>query len=122
LERVTDNKDGSNKGGWQERDRTWRDQTLAGATSRSPERKPRFSTISDVEIERLYNPLDWQRDGAGGGGPTAVDHLGDRLRSGAGQWSDFDPVRDIGYPGEAPFTRTRPSGGTKRQRTWRSGP
>jgi methylmalonyl-CoA mutase N-terminal domain/subunit len=102
---------------WRERDRAWREQTLDGATQRSPERRPRFSTISDVEIERLYTPLDWERTGAGGGGPTAVDHLGDRLRSGEGAWSDFDPVRDIGYPGEAPFTRgIHPTG--YRTRLW----
>jgi hypothetical protein len=79
---------------WSERDKAWRDETLAGAASRSPERRTRFSTISDVEIERLYTPLDLERNEAGGGGPTAVDHLGDPLRSGAGSWSDFDPIRE----------------------------
>ena len=105
------------KSDWRARDKAWRDETLADATARAPERKPRFSTISDVEIERLYSPLDWERGDAGGGGPTAVDHLGDGLRSGAGAWSDFDPLRDIGYPGEAPFTRgIHPTG--YRTRLW----
>ena len=62
-------------------------------------------------------PLDWQGDDAGGGGPTAVDHLGDPLRQAAGPWSDFDPARDIGYPGVPPFTRgIHPTG--YRTRLW----
>jgi methylmalonyl-CoA mutase, N-terminal domain len=103
--------------GWRERDRRWRAETLRGATERGPERRPRFSTISDVEVARLYTPLDWQAPAAGGGGPTSVDHLGDRLRQADGPWSDFDPERDIGFPGEAPFTRgIHPTG--YRTRPW----
>ncbi len=71
----------------------------------SSERRARFSTISDVEIERLYSATDWTGPTAGGGGPTAVDHLGDRLREGDGRWADFQPERDIGEPGQPPFTR-----------------
>ena len=55
------------------------------------ERRPRFSTISDVEIGRLYGPEGWVGSDSGGGGPTAVDHLGDPLRQGEGPWSAFDP-------------------------------
>ena len=69
------------------------------------ERRPRFSTISDVEIGRLYGPEGWVGSDSGGGGPTAVDHLGDPLRQGEGPWSAFDPERDIGTPGQPPFTR-----------------
>jgi len=69
------------------------------------ERRPRFSTISDVEIGRLYGPEGWVGSDSGGGGPTAVDHLGDPLRQGEGPWSAFDPERDIGPPGQPPFTR-----------------
>ena len=69
------------------------------------ERRQRFSTISDVEIGRLYGPDSWVGASAGGGGPTSVDHLGDPLRKGAGEWSGFDPERDIGIPGVPPFTR-----------------
>jgi len=75
-----------------------------GETS-ARERRARFSTISDLEINRLYSPLDWQSPGAGPGGPTSVDHLGDPLRQGAGPWSEFEPARDIGSPGSPPFTR-----------------
>jgi len=69
------------------------------------ERRPRFSTISDVEIGRLYGPEGWVGPDSGGGGPTAVDHLADQLRQGVGPWSAFDPERDIGTPGQPPFTR-----------------
>jgi methylmalonyl-CoA mutase N-terminal domain/subunit len=81
------------------------------------ERRTRFSTISDIEINQLYGAADWQGSTAGGGGPTAVDHLGDRLREGDGRWGDFDPQRDIGVPGEPPFTRgVHPTG--YRSRLW----
>ena len=102
---------------WRKRDERWRADTLDRAQGRAPERRPRFSTISDQEIARLYTPLDLGAPGAGGGGPTAVDHLGDPLRKGDGPWADHDPVRDIGYPGEAPFTRgIHPTG--YRTRLW----
>jgi methylmalonyl-CoA mutase N-terminal domain/subunit len=65
--------------------------------------RARFTTISDVEIAGLYGPGDWARAGAGGGGPTAVDARGDPLP--AGRWDEFDAPRDIGRPGEPPFTR-----------------
>ena len=53
----------------------------------------------------------------GPGGPTAVDHHGEPLRDGAGRYADFDPVRDIGLPGEPPFTRgIHPTG--YRSRPW----
>ena len=108
---------------WSARKRAWEARRLASALDRSPERMPRFSTISDTEIERLYGPWSWlpAPDGtpAGGGGPTAVDHRGDRLRheSEARTWEEFDPMRDIGFPGEPPFTRgIHPSG--YRSRLW----
>src|SRR5687767_11960526 len=102
---------------WRERDRQWREATLERAASRAPERRPRFSTMSDVEIERLYTPLAWGSSDAGGGGPTQDDHLGDRLRQGQGPWADFDPLRDVGLPGEPPFARgIHPTG--YRSRLW----
>jgi methylmalonyl-CoA mutase N-terminal domain/subunit len=80
-----------------------------------PERLSRFTTISDVEIAGLYGPGAWTGAGAGGGGPTAVDAHGDALTG--GRWDDFDPARDIGLPGEPPFTRgIHPSG--YRSRSW----
>ncbi len=76
------------------------DEPRAGARS---ERQARFTTISDVEVARLYTEADWARPGAGGGGPTAVDRMDEPLA--AGRWDDFDPQRDVGRPGEPPFTR-----------------
>ena len=83
----------------------------------SSERRARFSTISDVDINRLYTAADWQGPIAGGGGPTALDHLGDRLREGDGRWADFEPDRDVSPPGEAPFTRGVHANGY-RSRVW----
>ncbi|MGH2512379.1 MAG: methylmalonyl-CoA mutase family protein, partial [Candidatus Limnocylindrales bacterium] len=100
---------------WSARRRAWERDRVRPALERAPERRPSFSTISDVELERLYGPWDWTArptDGTAGerageptgpGGPTAVDHLGEPLKS--GRWDDFDPLRDIGLPGEPPFTR-----------------
>jgi len=58
--------------------RRWEKTTLQETLSRQPERSPRFSTISDLEIGRLYSPED----------PVSQD-----------------PLRDLGLPGEYPFTR-----------------
>ena len=102
---------------WRSAQDGWRDGPLSRAAGSGGERKPRFSTISDLEIERLYTPVDLGTASAGGGGPTAVDHLGDRLREGDGPWSDFDAQRDIGFPGQPPFTRgVHPTG--YRTRLW----
>ena len=110
---------------WSARKRAWEAQRLADAMARSPERQPRFSTISDTPIERLYGPWSWNTAAGGtptgGGGPTRVDHHGDRLRGDPatepGPWDDFDPLRDIGLPGEPPFTRgIHPTG--YRSRLW----
>ncbi|HWH23464.1 MAG TPA: methylmalonyl-CoA mutase family protein, partial [Candidatus Limnocylindria bacterium] len=94
----------------------WRRRVEASRPA-AHERRARFSTISDVEIERLYTPLDWLAPAAGGGGPTEVDHLGDRLRRDGGPWGDFDALRDVGLPGEPPFTRGIHANGY-RSRLW----
>jgi len=56
----------------------WLEGVYRPAVKRHPERKTRFSTISDAEIEPLY---------------TADDI------------TDLDPARDLGLPGEFPYTR-----------------
>jgi methylmalonyl-CoA mutase N-terminal domain/subunit len=107
---------------WSARKRAWEARRLAAARERAPERKPRFSTISGTTVDRLYGPWSWQPGAeggpAGGGGPTLVDHHGDRLRpEEGGRWDGFDPLRDVGFPGEPPFTRgIHPTG--YRSRLW----
>jgi methylmalonyl-CoA mutase N-terminal domain/subunit len=56
----------------------WERQTLGPAISRLPERKPVFRNTSGIEVQRVYTPED----------------LG-----------DFDYPRDLGFPGEFPYTR-----------------
>jgi methylmalonyl-CoA mutase N-terminal domain/subunit len=104
-------------GDWREADRAWSEGPLGQALSGGGERRLRFSTISDLEIRRLYGPADWGGRGQGPGGPTSVDHLGDPLRRDEGPWSEFEPLRDVGFPGQPPFTRgIHPTG--YRTRLW----
>ena len=56
----------------------WDAAVLAPSLARSAERKDRFTTLSGVPVERLYTPADL---------------------------ADFDYARDLGDPGEYPFTR-----------------
>ncbi len=56
----------------------WERETLDPHLERSPERSDRFTTVSGKPIERLYTPLDVP---------------------------ELDYQRDLGYPGEYPFTR-----------------
>jgi methylmalonyl-CoA mutase N-terminal domain/subunit len=76
---------------WARRRRAWEEARLEQALARAPERQARFSTISDVEVERLYGP--WSTD------------------------PDADPLERIGFPGEPPFARgIHPTG--YRSRLW----
>jgi methylmalonyl-CoA mutase, N-terminal domain len=109
---------------WSERHRAWRTERLAPAVERLPERHPGFATLGDLPVEGLYGP--WNLDAGPGsaaaeptgpGGPTAVDHLGEPLREGAGPYANADLERDLGFPGEAPYTRgIHPTG--YRSRPW----
>ncbi len=56
----------------------WEETTLQQTLARSPERREKFITTSSEEIDRLYTPLDI---------------------------ADMDYDRDIGMPGEYPYTR-----------------
>jgi methylmalonyl-CoA mutase N-terminal domain/subunit len=58
--------------------KAWQEETYGPAVARTPERKKRFRTLSDIDVDPLY---------------TAED------------LAAFDPARDLGYPGEFPFTR-----------------
>ena len=120
---------------WAERRHAWRVERLEPATRRLPERHERFATLGDLPVDGLYGPWDVARrpgarpdagsnsDGTGDesftgpGGPTALDHQGNALRDGDGAYADFDPLRDVGFPGEPPFTRgVHPTG--YRSRPW----
>lgn len=56
----------------------WEEETLHPALRKRPERMPEFTTVSHHPVKRLYTPLDI---------------------------ADMDYERDIGFPGEYPFTR-----------------
>src|SRR5579883_282669 len=56
----------------------WQEKILKPALERSPERRRAFTTTSGVEIERLYTPADLP---------------------------NFNYERDLGDPGEYPYTR-----------------
>jgi len=56
----------------------WEETTLQRRLAQHPERKEKFTTVSGEEVERLYTPLDI---------------------------ADLDYERDLGMPGEYPFTR-----------------
>ena len=119
---------------WAERRQAWRIERLQPALDRLPERRAAFVTLGDIPVEGLYGPWDLapgagspgaddmvgrdSTDGiAGPGGPTAVDQHGNPLRDGPGQYAVFDLLRDVGLPGEPPFTRgVHPTG--YRSRPW----
>ncbi len=56
----------------------WEEVTLHNTLARMPERQDKFITTSSEEINRLYTPLDV---------------------------ADLDYLRDLGFPGEYPYTR-----------------
>ena len=56
----------------------WQSTTLKKATDRFPERRERFATSSGIPVDVLYTPEDI---------------------------ADLDYLRDLGFPGEYPFTR-----------------
>jgi methylmalonyl-CoA mutase N-terminal domain/subunit len=77
---------------WGERRGRWEHRRLEPALSRVPDRRPHFRTLGDIEVRRLYTPLDMADAG-------------------------IDPLRDVGLPGEPPFTRGIHPGGY-RSRLW----
>jgi len=56
----------------------WEEGPLAKEVAKHPERKEKFLSLSDLEIKRVYTPEDIK---------------------------DFDYMRDLGLPGQYPFTR-----------------
>jgi methylmalonyl-CoA mutase N-terminal domain/subunit len=59
-------------------ERAWEENTLRPTLEKSPERQKEFTTISGHPIRRLYTPADLP---------------------------NWDPDRDLGLPGEPPYTR-----------------
>ncbi len=59
-------------------EREWEEKTLRPALQKSPERADEFTTVSSYPIRRLYTPADLP---------------------------DWNPERDLGYPGQPPYTR-----------------
>jgi methylmalonyl-CoA mutase N-terminal domain/subunit len=68
----------------------WEASTLDPALERHGERKDRFATVSNLEVDRLYDPTDV---------------------------ADLDYEDDLGFPGEPPYTRG-PYPTMHRGRTW----
>jgi len=60
------------------KEKAWEEQTLAPTLEKSPERQSEFTTISNYPVRRLYTPTNL---------------------------ADWSPERDLGYPGEPPYTR-----------------
>ena len=60
------------------KERAWEENTLRSTLEKSPERQTEFTTISGFPIRRLYTPADLP---------------------------GWDPNRDLGFPGEPPYTR-----------------
>ncbi|HEX2713085.1 MAG TPA: methylmalonyl-CoA mutase family protein, partial [Candidatus Acidoferrales bacterium] len=60
------------------REQQWEENTLQPTLAKSPERQAEFTTISGHPIRRLYTPADLP---------------------------DWDPERELGRPGEPPYTR-----------------
>jgi len=56
----------------------WEKTTLNKVVSKAPERQPSFKTTSNIELKRLYTPLEM---------------------------ADLDYCDELGFPGEFPFTR-----------------
>src|SRR5215213_10480811 len=56
----------------------WQTKILQPTLAKTPERQETFTTPSGAPVERLYTPADL---------------------------SEWDPERDLGYPGAFPFTR-----------------
>jgi len=84
--------------GWRERRLHWERVTRERAVRRAPEQRPRFRTLGGIEVAGLYTPLDLV-------GAYAASLGGDSAGPGVDVADAFDPLADIGMPGEPPFTR-----------------
>ncbi len=60
------------------KEKAWEENTLRPTLEKNPERQAEFTTVSGYPIRRLYTPADLE---------------------------GWNPDRDLGYPGEPPYTR-----------------
>src|SRR5260370_24026468 len=60
------------------KEKAWEENTLRRTLEKNPERQAEFTTVSGYPIRRLYTPADLE---------------------------GWNPDRDLGYPGEPPYTR-----------------
>src|SRR5258706_1644530 len=60
------------------KEKSWEQKTLRPTLAKNPERQAEFTTVSGYPIQRLYTPADL---------------------------TGWDPDRDLGFPGEPPYTR-----------------
>ncbi len=60
------------------KEKSWEENTLRPTLEKNPERQAEFTTVSGFPIQRLYTPADLP---------------------------GWDPDRDLGHPGEPPYTR-----------------
>jgi methylmalonyl-CoA mutase, N-terminal domain len=60
------------------KEKSWQQETLRPTLAKNPERQAEFTTVSGYPIQRLYTPADL---------------------------AGWDPDRDLGFPGEPPYTR-----------------
>jgi methylmalonyl-CoA mutase N-terminal domain/subunit len=61
-----------------DKEKSWQQETLRPTLAKNPERQAEFTTVSGYPIQRLYTPADL---------------------------AGWDADRDLGYPGEPPYTR-----------------
>jgi methylmalonyl-CoA mutase, N-terminal domain len=61
-----------------DKEKSWQEDTLRPTLTKNPERQAEFTTVSGYPIQRLYTPADLP---------------------------GWDAERDLGYPGEPPYTR-----------------
>src|SRR6202795_65989 len=61
-----------------DKEKSWEQNTLRPTLAKNPERQAEFTTVSGYPLRRLYTPADLP---------------------------DWNPERDLGYPGEPPYTR-----------------
>ncbi|MEZ0241456.1 MAG: hypothetical protein ACAH65_11720, partial [Chloroflexota bacterium] len=51
--------------GWAARRRRWKVERLDPALERAPERRGRFSTMGEIDLEPLYDPSSWEAGPSG---------------------------------------------------------